>query len=32
MVYERIVGTIGATLLAIPLMRIVSKYFTRGKF
>jgi hypothetical protein len=32
MVYERIVGTIGATLLAIPLVRIVSKYFTRGKF
>jgi len=29
MVYERIVGTIGATLLAIPLMRIISTYFTR---
>jgi len=26
MVYERVVGTIGATLLAIPLMSIISKY------
>ena len=29
MIYERMVGTIGATLLAIPLITIVSKHFTR---
>lgn len=32
MVYERLVGTFGAALLSVSLMRIISKYFTRGKF
>lgn len=32
MVYERIIGTIGATLMAIPLMKILHQSFSSGKF